>query len=106
MPFQTSRSEYELIDEFFRKPVGDEQGVYLSSAVALQLMGAQNNRDVSANKIGRAFAGMGFEYRMLDGIRRYHVIRRSTAEMEQHRQQQGGGGDGSGEDGEDGEAVF
>ena len=95
--FQTARPEQELVDEFFRKPVGDEKGIYLSAAVALQMTGAQNNKEVSATKLGRAFSSMGYEFRMLDGIRRYHVIRRSTADTQQHRQLQDSPSDGSGE---------
>jgi predicted P-loop ATPase len=95
--FQTSRSEYELIDEFFRKPVGDEQGVYLSAAVALQMTGAQAFKEVSTTKLGRAFTSMGYDYKILDGIRRYRVIRRSTAEQQLHREQPGQGTENSGE---------
>ena len=95
--FQTSRSEYELIDEFFRKPVGDEQGVYLSAAVALQMTGAQTLKDISSTKLGRAFTSMGYEYRIVDGIRRYRVVRRQADEIKLHREQPDLGADGSGE---------
>ena len=60
-----------MIDEYFRKPKAGEKGEYLSAAVVMQIVGAQCMKDVSAVRLGRAFTGMGFDYKLFDGIRRY-----------------------------------
>ena len=86
--FETARSEHELIDEYFRQPVGIEGGEYLPASVILQLVGGTNMKDINATKLGRALTAMGFESKMTRGIRRYCVVRRSTSEMQQHRQLQ------------------
>ena len=86
--FETARSEHELIDEYFRQPVGIEGGEYLPASVILQLVGGTNMKDINATKLGRALTAMGFESKMTRGIRRYRVVRRSTSEMQQHRQLQ------------------
>ena len=86
--FETARSEQELIDEYFRQPVGIEAGEYLPASVILQLVGGTNMKDINATKLGRALTAMGFESKMTRGIRRYRVVRRSTSEMQQHRQEQ------------------
>ena len=79
---------YALIDEYFRQPVGIEGGEYLPASVILQLVGGTNMKDINATKLGRALTAMGFESKMTRGIRRYRVVRRSTSEMQQHRQLQ------------------
>ena len=86
--FETARSEHELIDEYFRQPVGIEGGEYLPASVILQLVGGTSMKDINATKLGRALTAMGFESKMTRGIRRYRVVRRSTSEMQQHRQLQ------------------
>ena len=86
--FETARSENELIDEYFRQPVGIEGGEYLPASVILQLVGGTSMKDINATKLGRALTAMGFESKMTRGIRRYRVVRRSTSEMQQHRQLQ------------------
>ncbi len=86
--FETARSEHELIDEYFRQPVGIEGGEYLPASVILQLVGGTSMKDINATKLGRALTAMGFESKMTRGIRRYCVVRRSTSEMQQHRQLQ------------------
>ena len=86
--FETARSEHELIDEYFRQPVGIEGGEYLPASVILQLVGGTSMKDINATKLGRALTAMGFESKMIRGIRRYRVVRRSTSEMQQHRQLQ------------------
>jgi hypothetical protein len=86
-----------LIDDSFRKPNAGEKGEYLSSSVAMQIVGAQNMKDVSAVKLGRAFTAMSFDYKIVDGIRRYYVVRRQADEIKLHREQPDLGADGSGE---------
>ncbi len=52
--FETARSEHELIDEYFRQPVGIEGGEYLPASVILQLVGGTSMKDINATKLGRA----------------------------------------------------
>ena len=54
-------------------------------------------KEVNTTKLGRAFTAMGFDYKMVDGIRRYHVVRRSTAEIQLRRQKPKKGEEESGE---------
>jgi hypothetical protein len=84
--FETPRSEYELIDEHFRKPMSNTEGEYLPASIIIQQTGGVNMKGVTTQSIGRALTAMGFEYKMLDGIRRYHVVRRNTSEIQLHRQ--------------------
>ena len=86
--FETSRSANELIDEFFRKPVGTEGGDYLTASVILQLIGGATMKELNSVKVGRALMEMGFENKKLDGIRRYRVVRRPESDKEQHRHPQ------------------
>ena len=86
--FETSRSADELIDEFFRKPVGTEGGDYLTASVILQLIGGATMKELNSVKVGRALMEMGFEHKILHGIQRYRVVRRSESDKEQNRHPQ------------------
>ena len=92
--FETSQSANELIDEHFRKPVGIEGGDFLPASVILQLVGGVNMRELSAASLGRALMAMGFESKLVHGVRRYRVVRRTEAEKELHRHLQEMGGEG------------
>jgi predicted P-loop ATPase len=83
--FETSQSANELIDEHFRKPVGIEGGDFMPASVILQLVGGVNMRELSAASLGRALTAMGFESKLVHGVRRYRVVRRTEAEKELHR---------------------
>ena len=48
--FETARSEHELIDEYFRQPVGIEGGEYLPASVILQLVGGTSMKDISSHR--------------------------------------------------------
>ena len=92
--FETSQSANELIDEHFRKPVGIEGGDFLPASVILQLVGGVNMRELSTAVLGRALTAMGFESKLVHGVRRYRVVRRTEAEKELHRHLQEMGGEG------------
>ena len=85
MQFETVRPECELIDEYFRKPREDEQGEFLSAAVIQQQIGAVPMKDITVVKIGRALTTMGFEDKILHGIRRYRVVRLNESERQLRR---------------------
>ena len=92
--FETPQTANEVIDDNFRKPVGIEGGDYLSASVILQRSGGVSMRELSAAAIGRALTAMGFEYKLLHGIRRYRVVSLTEAEKQQRRHLQDMGGEG------------
>jgi hypothetical protein len=69
-------------------------------SIALQVVGANITQKLTSIALGRAFMSLGYQFRVVRGQRRYFVIRRTPEELRLLRQ------GGSGEDGEDGEAVF
>ena len=92
--FEISQSANELIDENFRKPVGIEGGDYMSASAILRMSGGVTMRELSAAEIGRALTAMGFEHKLLHGIRRYRVVSLTEAEKQQRRHLQDVGGEG------------
>ena len=92
--FEISQSANELIDDNFRKPVGIEGGDYLPASVILQMTGGVNMRELSAAAMGRALTAMGFEHKLVHGIRRYRVVSLTEAEKQQHRHLLEMGGEG------------
>ena len=85
--FETSRSEAELIDLFFRKPKEDEEGECMPVSLAMQLVGGQKAQNLTNQKMGNAFRKLGFRDYRSATARGYIVVRRSPAEMETYRQQ-------------------
>jgi hypothetical protein len=92
--FEISQSANELIDENFRKPVGIEGGDYMSASAILRMSGGVTMRELSAAEIGRALTAMGFEHKLVHGIRRYRVVSLTEAEKQQRRHLQDMGGEG------------
>ena len=92
--FESSQTANELIDNNFRKPVGIEGGDYLPASVILQMTGGVNMRELSAAAMGRALTAMGFEHKLVHGIRRYRVVSLTEAEKQQHRHLLEMGGEG------------
>ena len=83
--FETVHSEQELVDMFFRKPVGEEPRELVSATMALQVIGGNIAPSLSKEKIGQAFTRLGFEYRRTAAQRGYIAVRRSGVEMEAYR---------------------
>ena len=83
--FETVHSELELVDLFYRKPVGREPRELVSATMALQVIGGNIAHALSKEKIGQAFTRLGFEYRRTSAQRGYVAIRRMPAEMEAYR---------------------
>ena len=98
--FETPSLEKELIDQYFRRPEGQEPSEKMPAAMALQIVGANITQKLSAVILGRAFVALGYRYVTIKGSRHYLVVRRTADEMRVMRQTAGGG------DGGDGEAVF
>ena len=83
--FETVHPELELIDLYFRKPVGCEARELVSATMALQIVGANIAQSLSKEKIGQAFTQLGFEYRRTAAQRGYIAVRRTGVEMEAYR---------------------
>lgn len=72
--FETPNSECELIEEFYRKPVGREPCEFIRTAVAAEEVSAPGMR-VSAVDMGRAFSKLGFQGDKKGGSRGFYVVR-------------------------------
>jgi len=83
--YETVHSELELVDLHFRKPEGDEPRQLVSATMALQMIGGNLVYTLSKEKIGHAFAELGFEYRRKAKQRGYIAIKRNGVEMEVYR---------------------
>jgi len=78
--FETPRLENELVQLYFRKPVGREPGEFMPVSLALQVVGAGITQKLSAVSLGRAFVEMGFQRKTIRNVRGYVVVRRSDEE--------------------------
>ena len=83
--YETVHSELELIDLHFRRPVGDEPKQLVSATMALQMIGGNIAQTLSKEKIGQAFARLGFEYKRKAAQRGYIAVHRNGVEMETYR---------------------
>ena len=83
--FETPRLETELVQQYFRRPVGQEPGEFMPVSLALQLVGANITQKLSKEMLGRAFIELGFERKTFRNVRGYVVVRRSAEEMKAWR---------------------
>ena len=72
--YETPNSECELIEEFYRKPVGREPCEFIRTAVAAEEVSAPGMR-VSAVDMGRAFSKLGFQGDKKGGSRGFYAVR-------------------------------
>ena len=79
--FEAPRLEQELIDIYFRKPVGKEPGEFMPVARALQIVGGGITQKLSAFALGRAFSDLDFERVKRNHMRGYIVVQRSAEEI-------------------------
>ena len=77
--YETPNSECELIEEFFRKPVGKEPCEFIRTAVAAEVVSTPGMR-VSAVDMGRAFSKLGYQGDKKGGSRGFYVVRLSSDE--------------------------
>ena len=84
--FETASLEKELIDQYFRRPQGQEPGEFLPVSMALQIVGMGITQKLSTVLLGRAFTDLGFRFKKSHGVRGYVVVRRSAEEMRSLRQ--------------------
>ena len=83
--FEAPRLEQELVQQYFRRPVGKEPGEFMPVSLALQLVGANITQKLSKEMLGRAFIELGFERKTSCNMRGYVVVRRSAEEMKAWR---------------------
>lgn len=82
--FETPRLESELVQLYFRRPTGNEQGEFMPVSRAMQIVGGNTVQQLSAVRMGRAFMEMGFRQVRHPHARGYVVIRRSPEEVQSH----------------------
>ena len=87
--FEVPRMEVELVQQFFRRPVGQEPGEFMPVSLALQIVGAGITQKLSSVMLGRAFRDLGFEQVRTNSVRGYRVVRRSAEEMRSLRMAMG-----------------
>ena len=100
--FETANLELELVSQYFRKPLDNEPGEFISVAMALQIVGANITQKLSKEMVSRAFTKLGFQSRRTSKYRGYIVVRRSAEEMRSMRFQMAAGVDYDANDGNDG----
>ena len=80
--FETPRLESELVQLYFRKPVGVESGIFMSVARAMQIVSANISQKLNAVYLGRAFMEQGFQRLKSCGQRGYVVEMRTGEEIQ------------------------
>ena len=90
--FETPRLETELVDVYFRKPVGVEGGEFMPVSRAMQIVGGNMVHQLSAVRIGRAFVELGFECKRTKATRGYIVVQRTADEIKSRLQTMAGDG--------------
>ena len=85
--FEAPRLERELVDLYFRKPVGVEGGDFMSVGNALQIISANISQKLAPVYVGRAFSELGFQHIKSGGQRGYIVIQRTGQEIQAYKRQ-------------------
>ncbi len=85
--FETACLERELVDQYFRRPQGQEPGEFMPVSLAIQIVGANITQKLSTIMLGRAFMDLGYEHKRTHSGRGYLVVRRSAEEMKAMRNQ-------------------
>lgn len=83
--FETPRLEQELVDLYFRKPTGNENGEFISAARALQAVGCNITQKLSAVNVGRAFADLGFKRVRTSSARGFIAVCRTAEEIKAYQ---------------------
>ena len=80
--FEASRLEQELVYLYFRKPVGIEGGIFMSTARAMQIVSANISQKLNPAQLGHAFSELGFKRVKHCGQRGYVVVQRTGEEIQ------------------------
>ena len=79
--FETPQIEQELVDVFFRKPVGEETGEFMPVSRAMQIICGNISQHVHVSRLGQAFQTQGFAYKRTAHSRGYIVVQREHDEI-------------------------
>ncbi len=86
--FETPRLEHELVDLYFRHPLENETGIFMTAGRALQIIGSGITQKLNAVYIGRAFMDLGFRRVRSHRERGYLVVPRTAEEIKDFQQRQ------------------
>ena len=85
--FESPNLEQELVHLYFRKPVGVEGGIFMSTARAMQIVSANISQKLNTTLLGRAFNTLGFKRVKYSGQRGFIVIQRTGEEIQRLQRQ-------------------
>ena len=77
--FETPKDELELVDYYFRQPIGADTGEFMPTAIAKQIVSSPG-MNVSTVALGRAFKKLGFRDGIENRCRGFYVVRRPDEE--------------------------
>lgn len=80
--FETPHLERELVSLYFRVPKEGENGMFMTSARAIQIIGTGISQKLTPTRVGLSFNELGFQRVRYHGIRGYLVIQRTAEEMQ------------------------
>ena len=83
--FEAPHLEQELVDLFFRKPLDNEHGEFMSVARALQIISSGISQKLSAVNVGRAFVDLGFKRVRTNACRGFVVVSRTGDEIKEYQ---------------------
>ena len=83
--FETPKSEIDMVNWFFRKPMDNEQGEFMPVSVAMQIIAGNTAQMFTLEGLGRAFSKLGFRKKSDGEQRGYIVVRRSGAEIDERK---------------------
>ena len=83
--FETPHLERELVSLYFRVPKEDENGMFMTSARAIQIIGTGISQKLNPTRVGLSFNELGFQRVRYHGIRGYLVIQRTAEEMQAYQ---------------------
>ena len=83
--FETPHLERELVSLYFRVPKEGENGMFMTSARAIQIIGTGISQKLTPTRVGLSFNELGFQRVRYHGIRGYLVIQRTAEEMQAYQ---------------------
>ncbi len=83
--FETPHLERELVALYFRVPQSGENGIFMSSARALQIVGSGIAQKLNSIRLGQAFSELGFTRVRYRGARGFLVIQRSAEDIQAYQ---------------------
>ena len=83
--FETPHLERELVSLYFRVPKEGENGMFMTSARAIQIIGTGISQKLNPTRVGLSFNELGFQRVRYHGIRGYLVIQRTAEEIQAYQ---------------------